>query len=83
MRNSLEILRDMIRACQRADGLKKTRIMQACNMSPYQMGRYLDIIVRNGFVEYREPYYVATDRGVKFADALDSVSLQVNYNEQE
>lgn len=83
MRDKLQILRDMIRACQRSGGLKKTRIMQACNMSPFQMTRYLEIVVNNGFVEYKEPYYNATEKGIRFADALDNVSLQVNYNEQE
>lgn len=83
MRDKLEIIRDIVRVCQRGEGVIKTRIMQSCNMSPLQMGIYLPLLLANSFIEQREDgKYYATAKGIEFAENLDRACLMVNYNER-
>lgn len=92
-KNELLLLRDIVRVCQRGENIKKTHIMYQVNLSYDQLDRYIKMAKNSGFIEAVSDndntwkarkeciIYVATPRGIEYADKLDSASLMVNYNE--
>ena len=96
MRDRLEIIIDIVRTCERGEFIIKTRIMQICNLSQTQLQIYLKLCIDSGFIEtykgdkdyyrgakltYRECYR-PTQKGIQFANQLDSALLMVVYNGQ-
>lgn len=82
-RSELHILRDIVRLCQRKDEVRSTHIMAFCNMSYSQLEKYLPLALNSGLIHRVNPFYMPTDKGIHFADSLDTLTLMVNYNEQE
>ena len=63
-RDRLSIVADVLESV--GSGSSKTRIMFAANLSFNLLEKYLDVVVRAGFVESRDAKYMLSDRGWEF-----------------
>jgi predicted transcriptional regulator len=75
-RSNIEIIADMLRVGE--GGAGKTEIMYSANMSYYQIQKYLDYLVNEGFVEKADMdntlvAYRVTDNGLKLLKAIDTL----------
>jgi predicted transcriptional regulator len=75
-RSNIEIIADMLRVGE--NGAGKTEIMYSANMSYSQIQKYLDYLVRQGFVnkvnmDNTLVAYQVTDSGLKLLKAIDTL----------
>ncbi len=75
-RSSIQIIADMLRVGE--NGAGKTEIMYSANMSYSQIQRYLDYLVRQGFIDRVDMdntlvAYRVTDSGFKLLKAIDTL----------
>jgi predicted transcriptional regulator len=75
-RSNIEIIADMLRVGE--GGAGKTEIMYSANMSYYQIQKYLEYLVGEGFINKMEVgnsvgAYRVTESGLKLLKAIDSL----------
>ena len=63
-RDRLSIVADILEVAN--SGSSKTRIMFRANLSFSLLEKYLDVVVRSGFVEVQDGKYMLTERGRDF-----------------
>ncbi len=63
-RDRLSIVADILEVAN--SGSSKTRIMFRANLSFRLLEKYLDVVVRSGFVELQDGKYTLTERGRGF-----------------
>lgn len=78
-RDSATILADIIKSLVGSPkGKRKTNIMQSANLSYDMVNKYLDLLLRNGYVILDDGYmYKPTDRGLRFLRNLESEYLRL------
>jgi len=78
-RDSASILADIIKSLNaNSKGKRKTQIMQSANLSYDQVNKYLDLLLRNGYVILDDGYlYKPTGNGLRFLENLESGYLRV------
>jgi len=61
-------------------GKRKTNIMQSANLSSDLVNKYLDVLLRNGFVVLAEGYmYKPTSKGLRFLQNLENDYLKLKF----
>ena len=75
-RSNIEIIADMLRAGE--NGAGKTEIMYSANMSYYQIQRYLEYLVNQGFInkvniDDTMIAYQVTESGLKLLKTIDTL----------
>jgi predicted transcriptional regulator len=53
-------------------GRRKTNIMQSANLNSEQLNKYLDLLIRNGFVIIEGHMYKPTSSGLEFLEAVET-----------
>jgi len=61
-------------------GKRKTNIMQSANLSSDLVNKYLDVLLRNGFVVLSNGYmYKPTSKGLRFLQNLENDYLKLKF----
>lgn len=61
-------------------GKRKTRLKQSANLSTEQVNKYLDLLMRNGYVILADGcLYKPTGKGLRFLQNLESDYLRLKY----
>jgi len=78
-RDSAEIMADILKAVEKSSrGIRKTNIMQSANLSFDQVNKYLDLLIRNGYIITQDGYvYKPTEKGLKFLENLQAEYLKM------
>ncbi|TRM73419.1 hypothetical protein DJ528_11755, partial [Sulfolobus sp. B5] len=63
-RNSLEITITMLEAC--TDGINKTKLMYKVNLSTRPFNKYLNQLVKSGYIKREGNLYKLTEKGMKY-----------------
>jgi len=58
-------------------GRRKTNIMQSANLSYDQLNKYLDLLMRNGYVIVEGQMYKPTSRGLEFLETFEAEYLKI------
>jgi len=58
-------------------GRRKTNIMQSANLSYDQLNKYLDLLIRNGYVIVEGQMYKPTTRGLEFLQTVETEYLKL------
>ena len=72
-RNDIDICADMLRVAD--GGARKTHIVHGANLNFKIVNRYLDRLVGNGLLVFKDPYYVVTERGNRFVRRYEELML--------
>jgi len=74
------IIVDMLKAIAKSrKGSRKTQIMQRANLNSNQLNKYIDILLRNGFVIIEGYRYKLSSKGLKFLENVESDVLKVQW----
>ncbi len=65
-RNRLEITITMLEGC--INGINKTKLMYMVNLSTRPFNKYLDILIKNGYIKKEGKLYKLTDKGMKYLE---------------
>ncbi len=77
-RDRATIIADILKSIRSsAKGRRKTNIMQSANLSSDQMNKYLDLLIRNGYVIEDGHLYKPTSRGLRFLENLETDYLKL------
>jgi len=78
-RDSATIIADILRAVgDSPKGKRKTNIMQSANLSYDQVNKYLDLLLRNGYVILQDGYvYKPTGDGLRFLASLQAEYIKM------
>jgi len=78
-RDGAEIIADILKAVgESSKGKRKTNIMQSANLSYDQVNKYLDLLLRNGYVILDDGFvYKPTGRGLRFLENLQAEYLKM------
>jgi len=60
-------------------GRRKTNIMQSANLSSDLVNKYLDVLLRNGFMVSEGYMYKPTGKGLRFLQNLESDYLKLKF----
>jgi len=60
-------------------GRRKTNIMQSANLSSDLVNKYLDVLLRNGFVVSEGYMYKPTGKGLRFLQNLENDYLKLKF----
>ena len=73
-RDSATIVADIIKALgENPRGKRKTKIMQSANLNYEQLNKYLDLLLRNGYVILQDGgMYKPTQNGLRFLKNLQT-----------
>jgi len=58
-------------------GKRKTNIMQSANLSYDQLNKYLDLLMRNGYVIIDRQMYKPTSRGLEFLETFEAEYIKL------
>ena len=80
-RDRATIMADILKSVTGAQrGKRKTNIMQSANLSSDLVNKYLDVLLRNGFVILSEGYmYRPTSKGLRFLQNLENDYLKLKF----
>lgn len=80
-RDRATIISDILKSLSRSGrGRRKTQVKQSANLSTDQVNKYLDLLIRNGYVILAEGYlYKPTSKGLRFLQNLESEWLRLKY----
>lgn len=67
-RNNLQIQADLLNIAR--DGARKTRLVYQGNLNFAIIKRYLERLLKKGFMEVSDGFYFTTDKGVSFIDSF-------------
>lgn len=70
-RNDIDITVDIIRLAD--GGARKTRIVYGANLNFQVVKRYLERLISSDLLVFKEPYYVATEKGNRFVKGYDEL----------
>jgi len=77
-RDRATIIADILKSIRfRPKGRRKTNIMQSANLSSDQMNKYLDLLIRNGYIIMDGHMYKPTSRGLRFLENLETDYLKL------
>jgi len=78
-RDSATIIADILKAVgESSRGKRKTNIMQSANLSHDQVNKYLDLLMRNGYIMLDGGYlYKPTGKGLRFLENLQAEYLKM------
>ena len=77
-RDRATIIADIIKSIRsNSKGRRKTNIMQSANLSSDQMNKYLDLLIRNGYIIMDEHMYKPTSRGLRLLENLETDYLKL------
>lgn len=77
-RDRATIIADILRSMRFSPkGKRKTKIMQTANLSYDQLNRYLDLLLRNGYVMVEGHVYKPTSRGLEFLETVEADYLKL------
>lgn len=80
-RDRMTIIADILKSVsERGRGKRKTNIMQSVNLSHSQVNKYLDLLLRNGYVILDDGrMYKPTHKGLAFLQNLKTDVLKLKY----
>ncbi len=77
-RDRATIIADILKSIRfNPQGRRKTNIMQSANLSTDQMNKYLDLLIRNGYVIVDGYLYKPTSRGLRLLQNLETEYLKL------
>lgn len=77
-RDRATIIADILKSIRYSPkGRRKTNIMQSANLSTDQMNKYLDLLMRNGYVIVDGHMYKPTSRGLGLLENLETEYLKL------
>jgi len=77
-RDRATIIADILKSIRfNTNGRRKTNIMQSANLSTDQMNKYLDLLIRNGYIIEDGRMYKPTSRGLRFLENLETDYLKL------
>jgi len=77
-RDRATIIADIIKTVKyNPRGKKKTHIMQSANLSFEQINKYLDLLLRNGYIMVDGRMYKPTSRGLEFLETVEADYLKL------
>jgi len=77
-RDRATIIADIIESIRsHPKGRKKTNIMQSANLSFDQLNKYLDLLLRNGYIIVDGLMYKPTSRGLEFLESVEADYLKL------
>jgi len=74
-RDRIEIIAEILQVAK--NGAKKTRIMYQCNLSYRQTKKYLNHLLRIGFLRIGNSFHT-TEKGLKFLQTYQTLELLMN-----
>lgn len=79
-RDRFSIIADILKAIRTEKGKKKTEIMRSANLSYSLANKYLDLLLRNGYVILEDGnVYRATRKGLGFLQNLQTEYLRLQF----
>jgi predicted transcriptional regulator len=79
-RDRATIIADILKSMRFSpNGKKKTKIMRTANLSYDQLNKYLDLLLRNGYVMVEDQVYKPTSRGLQFLETVESSYLKLEW----
>lgn len=76
-RTNIEIINDILKAIQKARGLKPTHVMYKANLSHKLLKEYLDDLIAKGLIteitEKGHKKLILTDKGLKFLEKYEQM----------
>lgn len=80
-RDRMTIIADILKSVsENGKGKRKTNIMQSANLSYNQVNKYLDLLLRNGYVVLGNGYmYKPTGEGLRFLQNLETDILKLKH----
>lgn len=80
-RDRVTIIADILKSVtENGKGKRKTKIMQSANLNYSQVNKYLDLLLRNGYVILDDGYmYKPTGEGLRFLQNLETDILKLKY----
>jgi predicted transcriptional regulator len=77
-RDRVTIIADILKSLNYSKtGRRKTNIMQSANLSYDQLNKYLDLLIRNGYVIVEGQMYKPTSRGLEFLETVENDYLKL------
>lgn len=77
-RDRVTIIADILKSLNYSKGgRRKTNIMQSANLSYDQLNKYLDLLIRNGYVIVEGQMYKPTSRGLEFLQTVENDYLKL------
>jgi len=77
-RDRVNIIADILKSISYSGrGRRKTNIMQSANLSYDQLNKYLDLLIRNGYVIVEGQMYKPTSRGLEFLESMEDNYLKL------
>lgn len=77
-RDRVTIIADILKSLNYSKrGRRKTNIMQSANLSYDQLNKYLDLLMRNGYVVVEGQMYKPTSRGLEFLETVENDYLKL------
>ena len=65
-RNSLDICAELLKIAR--DGAKITQLVYKANLNFTIIKKYIERLNQNGFLVFKNGYYITTEKGVRFID---------------
>jgi len=79
-RDRHSIVVDILKAISKSQkGSNKSQIMQRANINSTQINRYIDILLRNGFVIIDGYRYALSEKGLMFLDNVETEIFRVQW----
>jgi len=77
-RDRATIIADILKSVRfNPKGKRKTNIMQCANLSFDQMNKYLDLLLKNGYIIVEGQMYKPTSRGLEFLESVEADYLKL------
>lgn len=77
-RDRATIIADILKSLKyNPRGKRKTKIMQSANLNFDQLNKYLDLLMRNGYVMVEGHMYKPTSRGLEFLETVEGNYLKM------
>jgi len=77
-RDRVTIIADILKSIRYSKkGRRKTNIMQSANLNYDQLNKYLDLLIRNGYVIVEGQIYKPTSRGLEFLETIEADYLKL------
>ena len=76
-RDRATIIADILKSVRYSKSRRKTNIMQSANLSTDQMNKYLDLLLRNGYVILDGCKYKPTLKGLELLENLETDYLKI------
>ena len=79
-RDRATIIADILKSIRSSPkGRRKTNIMQSANLSSDQLNKYLDLLMRNGYIIVDEHLYKPTSKGLELLENLETDYLKLQF----